>query len=320
MAAVRGIGVAVMTSRSGSPSAPLARSVARCSTPKRCCSSITTHPSEANATSSVNSAWVPTTMPTSPDASPSSTAARAFPFTRLVSSSTRTSPPAHAAGAFQVAEQRAHRREVLLGQHLGRHHERALVPALHRGQQRGQRDDGLAGADVALEQAVHREGPGHVGHDHRQGPALRLRELVGQPGQEARHEGVRDRARDLPGRHVVVQRAGVHLEGAPPQDERQLQPEQLVEDQPPPGRLHHVERLRDVDGPERLGPVPQVERRPPLGRAAGRRTRPPARAPPPRTRRSPTTSAPPWPRRGTRAGSAACAGPGSPPPRRRPPD
>ena len=93
MAAVRGIGVAVITSRSGSPSAPLDRSVARCSTPKRCCSSITTQPSEPKATSSVNRAWVPTTMPTAPDASPSSTAARAFPFTLLVSNSTRTSPP-----------------------------------------------------------------------------------------------------------------------------------------------------------------------------------------------------------------------------------
>ena len=93
MAAVRGMGVAVMTSRSGSPSVPLARNVARCSTPKRCCSSITTAPSEPNATSSVNRACVPTTTPTAPEASPSSTAARALPLTRLVRSSTRTSPP-----------------------------------------------------------------------------------------------------------------------------------------------------------------------------------------------------------------------------------
>ena len=77
MAAVRGIGVAVITSRSGSPSVPLARRVARCSTPNRCCSSMGTAPSDPNVTSSVRRAWVPTTMLTSPDANPASTAGRA---------------------------------------------------------------------------------------------------------------------------------------------------------------------------------------------------------------------------------------------------
>ena len=259
MAAVRGMGVAVMTSRSGSPSVPLARSVARCSTPKRCCSSITTAPSEPNATSSVNRACVPTTMPTAPEARPSSTAVRALPLTRLVSSSTRTSPPAHAAGALQVAEQGPHRREVLFGQHLGRHHEGALVPALHGGQQRGQRHHRLARADVALQQAVHREGPGHVGHDDGQGAALRLGELVGQAGQEARHQRVAHPAGDLAGRHGVVQGAGVDLEGPPAQHQGQLQAEELVEHQAAAGRLDHVERLGRVDGPEGLGAVPQVD-------------------------------------------------------------
>ena len=55
MAAVRGIGVAVITSRSGSrpsPSSPrpLSRRAARCSTPKRCCSSITTTPRSGTRT------------------------------------------------------------------------------------------------------------------------------------------------------------------------------------------------------------------------------------------------------------------------------
>ena len=52
---------------------------------------------------------------------------------------------------------------MLLGEHLGRRHERALVPALHRGEQGGDGDDGLAGADVALQQPVHRVGAGEVG-------------------------------------------------------------------------------------------------------------------------------------------------------------
>src|SRR6202035_4112941 len=114
MAAVRGIGVAVITSRSGSPSAPLARSVARCSTPKRCCSSITTAPSDANATSSVNSAWVPTTTPTSPEAHP-----RHDRRARLALDPARQQlhpdlAARHAPGALEVAEQGTHRREVLL--------------------------------------------------------------------------------------------------------------------------------------------------------------------------------------------------------------
>ena len=76
-----------------------------------------------------------------------------------------------------VAEQRAlgadrepfehlHRAEVvLLGEHLGRRHERTLVAALHRDEQRGERDHGLARADVALQQPVHRRRAGHVVRD-----------------------------------------------------------------------------------------------------------------------------------------------------------
>ena len=48
------------------------RRASRCSTPKRCCSSTTTRPSSANSTRSWISAWVPTTMPASPDSASSS--------------------------------------------------------------------------------------------------------------------------------------------------------------------------------------------------------------------------------------------------------
>ena len=44
----------------------LLASFARCSTPKRCCSSVTTRESLANRTSSCNKAWVPTTISTKP--------------------------------------------------------------------------------------------------------------------------------------------------------------------------------------------------------------------------------------------------------------
>ena len=46
---------------------------------------------------------------------------------------------------------------MLLSQHFGRCHQRALVTALHRGQQAGDRNDGLPRADVALQQPVHRD-------------------------------------------------------------------------------------------------------------------------------------------------------------------
>ena len=39
---------------------------------------------------------------------------------------------------------------VLLGENFGRRHERHLIAVLHRDDRRQQRDDGLAGADVAL--------------------------------------------------------------------------------------------------------------------------------------------------------------------------
>ena len=61
----------------------------------------------------------------------------------------------HAAHAELRAE-RLERQEVLLGERLRRRHQRALPARLDRPQQRVERDDGLAGADVALQQALHR--------------------------------------------------------------------------------------------------------------------------------------------------------------------
>ena len=66
------------------------------------------------------------------------------------------------------AERRAQlvdREEVLLGERLGRRHERALAAQLDRAEQRMQRDDGLPRADLALEQTLHRERPVEVGVD-----------------------------------------------------------------------------------------------------------------------------------------------------------
>ena len=88
MATVRGMGVAVMTSRCGGASA-LARRASRCSTPKRCCSSTTTRPRSANCTVFWISACVPMTMPATPDAASSRACRRAAAGSEPVSNAIR---------------------------------------------------------------------------------------------------------------------------------------------------------------------------------------------------------------------------------------
>ena len=72
--------------------------------------------------------------------------------------STREQAAADADLRAQVGD----RRVVLLGERLGRRHHRALAAVLDGPQERVQRDDGLAGADVSLQQPLHRNGAGEV--------------------------------------------------------------------------------------------------------------------------------------------------------------
>ena len=67
-----------------SASWPFSASARRCSTPKRCCSSMTASARSRNATSGCKRAWVPTTTGVSPEARPASAASRARPFSRPV--------------------------------------------------------------------------------------------------------------------------------------------------------------------------------------------------------------------------------------------
>ena len=102
---------------------------------------------------------------------------RSPPSTRFVSSSTRsggrrTGCPGRAPPSRRAAPDTG---DVLLGEHLGRRHQRTLVAALHRRQQRRHGDDRLAGADVALQQPVHRVRPGEVGADLVDRPAAARR-------------------------------------------------------------------------------------------------------------------------------------------------
>ena len=75
----------------------------------------------------------------------------------------------------RIAELLAKRRIVLPREDLRRRHERALIAVCAGDAQRVQRHGGLAGADVALEQAVHRRGRGHIAGDLAHHAPLRRR-------------------------------------------------------------------------------------------------------------------------------------------------
>ena len=184
MATVRGIGVAVMTSTCGA--VPLARSASRCSTPKRCCSSMTTRPRSLNSTPSLSSAWVPTTMP----ASPSRCLSQRGPARGGAERAGQQRDPGRLVRAAELAatrqrtEQLTQRPGVLLGEHLGRGEQCRLAAAVDDGEHRPQRDDGLATADLALQQPVHRLGPGQLVVDDLADLVLAGRQDPGQGGVE----------------------------------------------------------------------------------------------------------------------------------------
>ena len=69
----------------------------------------------------------------------------------------------------------ANRLEVLACQQLGRRHERGLRAGLHRGRHGEQGNDGLAAADIALQEPQHAVGIGEIGVDFRQAPCLARR-------------------------------------------------------------------------------------------------------------------------------------------------
>ena len=73
---------------------------------------------------------------------------------------------------------------MLLGEHLGGREQRRLAPGVDDAQHRAERHDGLAGADLALEQPVHRVTGGQVVEDLLADRALAGGEVEGQPGVE----------------------------------------------------------------------------------------------------------------------------------------
>ena len=151
-------------------------------------------------------------------------------------------------------QQAPQRQEVLLGQDLRRRHERGLVPRLDGGEDGEGGDDGLARAHVALEEAVHRVGLGHVGADLAPHPLLGGRERVREGAEQLPPEG--------PGRvHAEAALAPFALAA---DGETELEQEEVVEDEAAPGRGPLGIALGEVAGLERarqrLEPPPGPER------------------------------------------------------------
>ena len=153
--------------------------------------------------------------------------------------------PAELPGLGQRSEQRGDRPVVLLGEHLGRRQQRRLPARVHHLEHGPYRDDGLARADLALQQPVHRVGAGQVVGYLLADLALAFGERERQPLVERGHQAVGDR-RPRHRRH----RGG----GQPPLRQRGLHGEGLVplETFPRVGQLGPV--LRTVDRPDRKLP------------------------------------------------------------------
>ena len=73
---------------------------------------------------------------------------------------------------------------MLLGEDLGRRHERDLIAALDRVERGEDRDDRLAATDIALHEAVHRMGLPHVAGDLAEHALLRAGQAEGQSPAE----------------------------------------------------------------------------------------------------------------------------------------
>ena len=202
MWSVRGIGVAVSVSTSTSVRICLMRSL--CFTPKRCSSSMTTSPRSLNCTSFCSRRCVPMTTSTSPVASCATTSRCSAGVRKRDSISTRTG---------KRGEPLAEGLEVLLREHGRRHEHRDLLAVLHRLERGAHRDLGLAVADVADDETVHRPRALHVAL-----AVVDRRELVRRLG-----EGERVLHLDLP-RRVLPER--VRADGLA----RRVQAEQLARD------------------------------------------------------------------------------------------
>ena len=180
-------------------------------------------------------------VPTTTCASPLASAVRArLPPTALVSE--------HGPHAELLADP-LQRQVVLLGERLGGRHQRALAARFDCAEDRVERDRRLAGADVALQEALHRERPREIAVDLGDGALL------------VRREGKRQR--DAVATRQLARRAERRGHGVlvPRPEHGELEREQLVEREPPPGQLGLLLRLGEVERRERVAPQRELELR-----------------------------------------------------------
>ena len=83
---------------------------------------------------------------------------------------------------------------VLLGENLGRHHERDAESALDRHQRTARGDDGLSRTDVTLHEPAHRKRAAHVATQFAENFCLRLGQLEAELAQEGFDESIIARA------------------------------------------------------------------------------------------------------------------------------
>src|SRR5918995_1665290 len=136
------------------------------------------------------------------------------------------------------------REEVLLGERLGRRHQRTLVTPLDCAQEHVERHDRLAGPDVALEEALHGLLTAQVPVDL--GNRLFL---LGSERERERGSIARDELPRLPERRGRC----TLLALAPPLCEAELQEEQLLERKALPCLLRLLTPLGPVDRGQRIG-------------------------------------------------------------------
>ena len=156
---------------------------------------------------------------------------------------------------LQPGQEAASGEVMLLGEHFCRDHEGALMAALHAVQKSRQCHDRLAGADVALQETVHRVRSGKISCNLADRPLLGGGQLERQAPEEFLDEArpARRRCDDVrdPG---SLGRGGTFLH-----DKDELEPQQLVEGEAAAGGVSLLEALGGVYPPERLRPPDQAE-------------------------------------------------------------
>ena len=190
------------------------------------------------------SAWVPMTIPAAPDAASSSAVLRLAAGKEAVRRLIRrcpirclelTRPP-------ERAEHRLDRPGVLRGEHFGRGQQGCLPSCVHDLKHRAQGHDGLARADLPLQQSLHRVIARQLGGQLGPNRLLALGEPERQPGVERVQQAS---GRAGPGRRRVRGRRHSAL------GENKLDRHRLVPRQPATGREPFVAAVRLVDRPQR---------------------------------------------------------------------